>query len=101
MNDFIKTRDDVIDNIKTLYYYLRNRDDTEFFNFASQIIKNGRVYVVEIIDSHICFAPSRFVGYKDNTLEKHKANNEKNGNDTNAVLYSLYTRITDDRLNKK
>ena len=99
MNDFIKTRDDVIDNIKTLYYYLRNRDDTEFFNFASQIIKNGRVYVVEIIDSHICFAPSRFVGYKDNTLEKHKANNEKNGNDTNAVLYSLYTRITDDRLN--
>ena len=99
MNEFVETRGDVINNIKTLYNYLRNKDNTELFGFASRIIKNGRVYVVENIDSHICFAPSRFVGYKDNTMEKHKANDEKNGNDTNAVLYSLYYRVSDDRLN--
>ncbi len=99
MNEFVKTRDDVIDNIKTLYSYLNNKDNTELISFASRIIKNGKVYAVEIIDSHICFAPSRFVGYKDNTMEKHMTNDEKNGNDTNAVLNSLYNRVSDERLN--
>ena len=72
--DFIESRNDVIHNINTLYSYLDGGGDDEIYQWAASRMKNGRMYVVEIIDSHICFGPSRFVGYKENTIEKHQDN---------------------------
>ena len=95
--DFIKTRDDVIRNIKTLYHYLSDENDDDTYQWASSIFKNGRIYVIEIIDSHICFSPSRFVGYKDNTKEKHQKNHG-DGNQTNDILKSFYQKVQDERL---
>ena len=95
--DFIETRDDVIRNIKTLYHYLSDENDDDTYQWASSIFKNGRIYVIEIIDSHICFSPSRFVGYKDNTKDKHKENHG-DGNQTNDVLKNYYQKVQDDRL---
>ena len=95
--DFIETRDDVIRNIKTLYHYLSDENDVDTYQWASSIFKNGRIYVIEIIDSHICFSPSRFVGYKDNTKDKH-TENHGDGNQTNDVLKNYYQKVQDDRL---
>ena len=95
--DFIETRDDVIRNIKTLYHYLSDENDDDTYQWASSIFKNGRIYVIEIIDSHICFSPSRFVGYKDNTKEKHQKNHG-DGNQTNDVLKNFYQKVQDERL---
>ena len=95
--DFIETRDDVIRNINTLYHYLSDENDVDTYQWASSIFKNGRIYVIEIIDSHICFSPSRFVGYKDNTKDKHKENHG-DGNQTNDVLKNYYQKVQDDRL---
>ena len=95
--DFIETRDDVIRNIKTLYHYLSDENDVDTYQWASSIFKNGRIYVIDIIDSHICFSPSRFVGYKDNTKDKHKENHG-DGNQTNDVLKNYYQKVQDDRL---
>ncbi len=95
--DFIKTRNDVILNIKTLYSYLGNKSDGATFQWAKSIFKNGRIYVIEIINSHVCFAPSRFVGYNENTAEKHQKNHG-NGNQTNDALESFYQRVRDERL---
>lgn len=95
--DFIKTRDDVIHNIKTLYSYLGDKSNGDTFQWATSIFKNGRIYVIEIINSHVCFAPSRFVGYRENTVEKHQKHHG-NGNQTNAVLESFYQRVRDERL---
>lgn len=95
--DFIKTRDDVICNIKKLYHYLSDENDDDTYQWASSIFKNGRIYVIEIIDSHICFSPSRFVGYKDNTKEKHQKNHG-DGNQTNDILKSFYQKVQDERL---
>ena len=69
--DFIESRSDVIQNIKTLYAYLSDSDD-DVVNWASSLLKNGRNYVIEVLDNHVFFAPSRFVGYKDNSIEKHQ-----------------------------
>ena len=85
--DFIETRDDVIRNIKTLYHYLRDEKDDDTYQWATSIFKNGRIYVIEIIDSHICFSPSRFVGYKDNTKEKHQKNWHDDRRYTGALKY--------------
>ena len=95
--DFIETREDVIDNIKTLYSYLSNERDEETYKWATGRFKNGRIYVIEIINSHVCFAPSRFVGYKDNTRLKHQENHG-DGNQTNDVLSEFYQRVQDERL---
>lgn len=95
--DFIETRDDVIRNIKTLYSYINDESDGDTYQWATGIFKNGRIYVIEIIDSHICFSPSRFVGYKDNTKEKHQENHG-DGNQTNNVLKFFYQKVQDDRL---
>lgn len=96
--DFIETRDDVIENIKTLYSYLNDTTDSGIYKWASGILKNGRIYVAEIIDSKLYFAPSRFIGYKDNTAEKHR-DNHGDGNQTNDKLEEFYKKVQDERLN--
>ena len=53
--------------------------------------------VVEVIDGHICFAPSRFVGYLNNTREKHD-DNHGDGTDTDNVLKTYYNKVQDGRL---
>ena len=95
--DFITSKEDVVKNIKTLYSYLGNTDDAETYKWATGILKNGRIYVAEIIDSKLYFAPSRFVGYKDNTAEKHQ-DNHGDGNQTNDKLVEYYQKVQDERL---
>ena len=53
--------------------------------------------VVEVINNHIFFAPSRFVGYINNTKDKHEENHG-NGTDTDNVLKEYYNKIQDGRL---
>lgn len=95
--DFITSKEDVVENIKTLYGYLGNTDDAETYKWATGILKNGRIYVVEVIDSKLYFAPSRFVGYKKNTAYKHKENHG-DGNQTNDKLVEYYQKVQDERL---
>ena len=95
--DFITSKEDVVENIKTLYGYLGNTDDADTYKWASGILKNGRIYVVEVIDSKLYFAPSRFVGYKKNTADKHRENHG-DGNQTNDKLVEYYQKVQDERL---
>lgn len=95
--DFIESRNDVIQNINTLYSYLDGGGDDEIYQWAASRLKNGRMYVVEIIDSYICFGPTRFVGYKENSIEKHQENHG-DGNQTNDVLKKFYQKVEDYRL---
>lgn len=95
--DFITSKEDVVENIKTLYGYLGNPDDAETYKWATGILKNGRIYVVEVIDSKMYFAPSRFVGYKKNTADKHRENHG-DGNQTNDKLVEYYQKVQDERL---
>ena len=97
--DYVESREDVVQNIKTLYLYLNDSKNKERYLWAQQIFKNGRIYVVEIIDSHVCFAPSRFVGYKENTIEKHQSNHGDGGL-TNNKLEQFYQEVEDNRLDK-
>ena len=94
--DTIKTRDDVIQNIKTLYSYLSDGNE-DHYQWAIERLKKGKNYVVEIIDSHAYFAPSRFVGYKDNTIEKHEENHG-DGTQTDDILKQFYQKVQEDRL---
>ena len=95
--DYIEKREDVISNIATLYSYLYGESGEDYKQWAVDKLKRGKNMVVEVIDGHICFAPSRFVGYLNNTREKHD-DNHGDGTDTDNVLKTYYNKVQDGRL---
>lgn len=95
--DYIENREDVISNIETLYSYLHGKSGEDNMQWAVDKLKRGKNMVVEVIDNHICFAPSRFVGYLNNTREKHDENHG-DGTDTDNVLKMYYNKVQDGRL---
>ena len=95
--DFIESREEIIENIKTLYSYLEGVKGDTYKNWAVDIMKYGKNFVVEAIDSKICFCPSRFVGYKNNTKIKHDRS-IKSGTKTDSHLSPFYNKVTDERL---
>lgn len=96
-NDFIETREDIVQNIKTLYSYLDGKVDSEHKDWAIQRMSQGKNYVIEVVDSQIYFAPSRFIGYVDNTMEKHEAN-PGNGTETDKKIKNFYQKVQDVKL---
>ena len=60
-NDLITSREEILLNIKTLYSYLNGDQGNDYKTWAVSKMKRGKNFVVEIIDSNIYFAPSRFV----------------------------------------
>ncbi len=92
--DFIVTREDVVANIRTLYSYLNGDFGDDYKAWAVDKMKRGHNFVVEIIDGMVCFGPSRFVGYLNNTKDKHEQNHG-NGTETDSVLRLLYYKSSD------
>lgn len=99
--DFIESRIDVVKNIYTLYSYAKSTiaEDREW---ALQRFQRGKWYVVEPFGNTLLFAPSRFVGYKNNTREKHTSNHG-DGTQTNNKFreLKLYKEISDDYLSEQ
>lgn len=92
-NSYIECRKDVRENILTLYSYLQNKEEEYYYEWAKERLSQGRNFVVEAIDGKLYFAPSRFVGYKQNSLEKHEDNSDKSGTDTDRELKRFYKLI--------
>jgi 5-methylcytosine-specific restriction protein B len=95
--DYIEKREDIISNIETLYSYLHGMSGEDYKQWAIDKLKLGKNMVVEVIDGHICFAPSRFVGYLNNTKEKHD-DNHGDGKDTDNRIKQYYQKVADERL---
>lgn len=98
-DDFIENREDIIKNICTLYSYLEGKCGDECKNWAIERMKLGANFVIEIINNRICYSPSRYVGYKDNTKERHEID-YGNGGKTDDKLEIFYNKVTDGRLDK-
>lgn len=84
--DFVENRAEVIKNIYTLYSYAINGSEEEK-DWALERFRHGKWYVVEPFGNTLLFAPSRFVGYKDNTRIKH-IETQGNGTLTNENFTS-------------
>ena len=95
--DYISTREHVISNIETLYSYLHGENGEEYKAWAIERLKRGNNMVVEVVDGHVCFAPSRFVGYVNNTKEKHN-DTPGDGKKTDKKLKQFYQMVTSEKL---
>ena len=99
--DFIENRADVIKNIYTLYSYLGSNSEEER-DWALNRFKQGKWYIVEPFGNMLFFAPSRFVGYKNNDIAKH-TENHGDGTQTNEYFRRnrLYKISEDEFLSKQ
>ena len=71
-------------NLETVEFYLT--EGTDFENDKTiGLVRAGACFVAYEIDKELRFAPSRFVGYKNNNLEQH-LNSDKDGRKTNVVI---------------
>lgn len=86
--DFIETRIEVIRNIYRLYKYAVS-SDIEEKEFGIERLSRGKWYVAERIGDKILFGPSRFVGYKENNIEKYRKIGKGDGTETNSNYEDL------------
>ena len=84
----ITSKKQLIQNLNKVEEYLTGGSD-ESYSAMSKYIARGRVFVTYIVDGKYHFAPSRFVGYKNNTLTKHENNNEKDGTITSPAISKI------------
>ncbi len=98
----INTINQLIKNIDTLEGYLTEGDEYSVSE-ATALVKRGTCFVAYKIDKELHFAPSRFIGYVDNKLDKHSASDEKNGRETNKVIIKILGTkpLPNDKLNEK
>lgn len=79
---FVTSKEDIIENIKSIDKYLNDSNHSEF---AIKLIKRGTCFVV-VGDTKLKFYPSRYIGYKNNNHDAHIRNNEKDGRETNPAI---------------
>ena len=86
--DTIQTPEDLYANLMTIENYLTS-SNKDVVSFAESLIKNGTCFIAYELDNEIRFAPSRFIGYLSNSLEKHNSNSTKHGSITNNAIQTL------------
>lgn len=84
----INTKTQLIKNLDRVEGYLSSASE-ELYDTMAHYIARGKVFVSYIVDGSYHFAPSRFVGYKDNTLVRHKNNKEKDGRITTPAISKI------------
>lgn len=84
----ITTKNQLVKNIDTLEGYLTEGDDYSSSE-AKALVKRGTCFVAYKIDKELRFAPSRFIGYVDNKLDKHSTSDEKDGRETNKAIFQI------------
>lgn len=81
----IKTRGQLISNIESVENYLTNGTEIEKKDIR-KLIRKGKCLVAYKANNETRFAPSRFLGYVDNKLNKHQKSNTKDGREANVVI---------------
>lgn len=97
----IGNKEQLIKNIDTLEGYLT--EGNQFSNNeAKSLVRRGTCFVAYKIENELRFAPSRFIGYVNNKLNKHTASLEKDGRETNKAIIDILGEQPklDDKLNQ-
>jgi len=94
----VETLPELIKN--TLYLeqklYSKNKEEQQQ---AINLLKDGICFVKYAQEGKIYFAPSRFIGYKNNSIQKHKDNPDKHGSITNNRIKKIFSQIAKPNIN--
>lgn len=92
----VSSIEEIKHNLVVVEQYL-NDNSLEAKEKMYDLIRKGQNYVAYKVAEKYHFAPSRFIGYQDCNLDKHKENHSKNGGKTSERLRLL---IGEDVTNK-
>lgn len=84
----ITTFPQLLENLETMRLLLESSQEAER-SFALGLVRNGISFVVIDLKGTTLFAPSRFVGYQENTFERHRDSDLKDGRETSRALEAL------------
>lgn len=84
----VQSIDEIKSNMTVLDGYLSEKHDPEY-SFALDLIKKGICFIAISANSSYRFYPSRFIGYANNTMDKHENNEWKDGKETNPVISQI------------
>ncbi len=96
----IENKTELINNLQTVEYYLSCAEGEENRDAMISLIGNGTIFVAYRYKGQMHFAPSRFIGYLNNTLLVHLIkNNGKHGTYTSSRIDEILSvRDYDDDL---
>ena len=83
---FVKELVDIIDNIEMTEKYLL---DPVKQDFAIRLIKEGTCFVAVKKEEEYRFYPSRFIGYKNNSIEAQTKRDKENGKDSSPSISQI------------
>mgnify|MGYP000975241009 CR=1 FL=1 len=86
---FIENLDDLERNLVTMEAYIGEDFSTLEKDFALSLIQKGKNLIAYKVLDEIHFAPSRFIGYKENDIDKHLKNEEKDGKETTPIINKI------------
>lgn len=84
----VENQNDILKNIELLDSYLGRGNESEK-EFALALIKKGTCFLAVKYNNSYKFYPSRFVGYKDNSMDSHLNNEYKDGKETNPAISNI------------
>jgi 5-methylcytosine-specific restriction protein A len=90
----IESMEDLKRNLSTVESYLVSESNDADFEEMRNYIKRGHNFVAYLVGGKYHFAPSRFVGYKNNSLQKHR-NNRGDGTETDAAINKIVRKYTE------
>ena len=76
---------DIEKNLDLFEYYLCEGNEDQQ-RFAIELIQRGSCFIAYEINREIRFAPSRYIGYKNNSIDLHRNNPSKDGRKTNPAI---------------
>ena len=86
--DLVTNRQELFENMKQIDEYLERKIDPAY-SFALDLIKKGVCFVALSDTNGVRFYPSRFIGYKCNTIDKHLSNERKDGRETTPQISNI------------
>lgn len=84
----VRSWDEIRGNLFTLEQYRASRD-ASLSEYYRNLIRRGECFVVYCMNGRTLFGPSRFIGYANNTRQRHARNQEKSGIVTNPAIQKL------------
>lgn len=81
----VQTLDELKENLHTLDTYL-DRKAEPYYSYAVDRIKKGVCFMAVKTEDGFRFYPSRFIGYRHNSMEAHENNEWKDGKETTPTI---------------
>ena len=87
--DVVNSKEEIEHNLSLFEDYLC-RSSPNKQKFAFSLVQKGRCFIAYEIAGELRFAPSRYVGYANNSMSKHNRNPDKHGSKTNTAINKVF-----------